>query len=417
MKVCPACGSQYGDDAAFCARDRSPLKPLGSGLVGHLIGERYQIEKKLGEGGMGEVYLARHILMGRPCAIKVMVPALAQDADALGRFNREATNASRISHPNVCAVYDFGLTPDGLVYLAMEYIEGGTLTHELGGGPIPLERATAIVDQCAAGLQAAHDLGIVHRDLKPDNIMLVRQKGREVVKLVDFGIAKAGEGDGGLRVTKTGLVVGTPEYMSPEQLAGDDVDGASDQYGLALVLFRMLTGALPFRATTAQEMMIKRLTERPQTLADAAPGVVFPAGLQAVLSRAMERQPRDRFPTVMAFTEEVGSAAATMPGLPRTKVAERAGSGLAGRFLLGAGAALVLGLGGYGAWRALGPKPPAPPAEVVPLSTAPPAPIPPPPPPTPVSTADSQSHTKPTKPVPPPAPPPSPQPPPPPPPV
>src|SRR5262249_55180976 len=135
VKVCPACGTEYGDEAAFCARDRSPLSTKGGGLVGQLLGDRYQIEAKLGQGAMGEVYRARHVLMGRTCAIKVMNPSLSQDADAIGRFNREATNASKITHPNVCAVYDFGFTPDGLLYLAMEYIEGRTLSVLINDGP------------------------------------------------------------------------------------------------------------------------------------------------------------------------------------------------------------------------------------------------------------------------------------------
>ncbi|HMO11546.1 MAG TPA: serine/threonine-protein kinase, partial [Actinotalea sp.] len=196
VKVCPVCGTNYPDEAAFCARDRTPLGASATGLVGRLLAERYQIERKLGEGGMGEVYLARHILMGRASAIKVMSATLGRDPDAINRFNREATNASRIDHPNVCAVYDFGVTPEGQLFLAMEYLEGPTLTAALARGPLPLERAGALLTQCAAGLPAAHELGIVHRDLKPDNIMLLERRGRETAKRVDFGIAKAGSADG-----------------------------------------------------------------------------------------------------------------------------------------------------------------------------------------------------------------------------
>jgi serine/threonine-protein kinase len=315
VKVCPACGVQYGDDAAFCARDRSPLvTPGGGGLIGQLIAERYQIERKLGQGGMGEVYLARHIMMGRSCAIKVVSPSLSRDPDTISRFNREAKNASQISHPNVCAVYDFGLTPDGLLYLAMEYLEGVTLSQALAKGPIPVERALAILEQCVAGLTAAHDLGIVHRDLKPDNIMLLDQRGRETVKLVDFGIAKAGTGEAAQRVTKTGLVVGTPEYMSPEQLTGEELDGRSDQYSLALVFYRMIAGVLPFAASSPHEAMAKRLTEAPRTLAEAAPNLRFPPSLQAVISRALSREPAARFLTVNAFAEAI-RAALGMSGL------------------------------------------------------------------------------------------------------
>ncbi len=313
MKVCPACGAEYADDAAFCARDRTALRPSGvsQGIVGQVIGERYQVERRLGEGGMGQVYLARHVLMGRPCALKVMTPALSSNADALGRFNREATNAARISHPNVCAIYDFGLTAEGIVYLAMELVEGESLAALADQGPMPLSRAAAIVTQAAAGLQAAHDLGIVHRDLKPDNIMVARVRGHDRVKLVDFGIAKAMEGveaSAEQRVTRTGFVVGTPEYMAPEQLAGDPLDGRADQYALALVFYRLVTGRLPFDGDSAQETMVQRLTTPPRPLAAARPNAAFPAGLQPVIDTALARQPRDRYETVSAFASALGSA-------------------------------------------------------------------------------------------------------------
>ncbi len=356
MKLCPACGAEYGDEAVFCARDRAALAPAGGGLIGQLIGERYQIERKLGEGGMGEVYLARHVLMGRSCAIKVVSAGLSHDPDAIGRFNREATNASRISHPNVCAVYDFGVTGEGALYLAMEYLEGRTLTKALASGPFPPERAVAILQQCAAGLGAAHELGIVHRDLKPDNIMLLDQKGRETVKVVDFGIAKAGTGEG-QRVTRTGLVVGTPEYMSPEQLSSDEIDGRSDQYSLAVLFFRMLTGSLPFAATSAHETMAKRLTESPRPLAEVAPDRQFPPALQAVLDRALDRKPEARYLSVEAFAEAAVAALApdgfrTEASLPRTEVVVpkiRPWRGAAG-----AGVGLALVAAAVMVWRASG---------------------------------------------------------------
>lgn len=321
MKVCPACGAEYAEDAAFCARDRTPLLPAESrpGLVGQVVGDRYQVERRLGEGGMGEVYLARHLLMGRRCALKVMAPALSTNPDALSRFNREATNASRISHPSVCAVYDFGLTSDGLVYLAMELVDGESLAElATASGPMPPSRAAAIVTQVAAGLQAAHDLGIVHRDLKLDNIMIATAGDSPTVKLVDFGIAKAMEGVGGAsqRVTRTGFVVGTPEYMAPEQLAGDPLDGRADQYALALVFYRLVTGRLPFDGDSAQETMVQRLTTPPTPLATARPEARFPDGLQGVMDTALARQPRDRYPTVMDFARALdavlsGDAAST----------------------------------------------------------------------------------------------------------
>jgi serine/threonine-protein kinase len=324
VKTCPVCGKEYPDNVKFCPVDGSTLraKSPSADLVGQVIADRYHIVKKLGEGGMGAVYLGEHVKMGRKSAIKVMSPSMVHDPDAISRFNREAANASRISHPNVCQIYDFGETPDGVIYLAMEFIEGRSLTdlidHE---GALPAPRAARILKQAADALQAAHDLGIVHRDLKPDNIMIMQGRdGADVVKVVDFGIAKAVAGDEtGQKVTKTGLVVGTPEYMSPEQLSGDKLDGRSDIYSLGLVLYRMLTGVLPFQADTAQEVMIKRLTDEPTPLAEARPDIVFPAGIQPVVDRALARAAPERYQNAGEFGRDT---MATVEGMemPGTRV-------------------------------------------------------------------------------------------------
>ncbi|MGH7589859.1 MAG: protein kinase domain-containing protein [Gemmatimonadales bacterium] len=316
MKFCPVCGTEYADDVKFCPRDGQTLKsanPSGD-LIGQVIADRYHVTRKLGEGGMGAVYLAEHVKMGRKSAIKVMTGSMTNDPDAISRFNREANNASRINHPNVCAIYDFGETPDGIIYLAMEFIEGKSLSGLLKEtGPLPLNRATAILRQTADGLEVAHELGIVHRDLKPDNIMIASQAGKDLVKVVDFGIAKAvGGDDTGQKVTKTGLVVGTPEYMSPEQLSGDKLDGRSDIYSLALVYYRMITGALPFQAETSQETMIKRLTDDPMPLSQALPTGHFPAGLQPVMDKALARYPNDRYASAAQFATDVEKALAGM---------------------------------------------------------------------------------------------------------
>ncbi len=319
MKICPVCSTEYADDVKFCPNDGQTLRAAGpaSDLVGQVVADRYHVIKKLGEGGMGQVYLAEHVKMGRRSAIKVMNPSMVHDPDAVARFNREASNASRITHPNVCAIYDFGETPDGLIYLAMEFIEGEPLTDLLEReGALPVPRAVGIFTQVAEALQAAHDLGIVHRDLKPDNVMLARRRdGADMVKVVDFGIAKAVGGDeSGQKVTKTGLVLGTPEFMSPEQLSGDTLDGRSDLYSLALVLYRMLTGKLPFEATTVQETMIKRLTDEPTRLAQSRPDLEFPPGLQAVLDTALSRTPVDRYQTVAKFGRHRGQDPAARHG-------------------------------------------------------------------------------------------------------
>ena len=311
MKTCTTCGAEWPDDTRFCPSDGSSLKVAEStSLIGGILDDKYHILEKLGEGGMGAVYLGEHVRMGRKSAIKVLTQSLAQDHEAIARFNREASSAARINHPNVCAIYDFGDTKEGLIYLAMEYIEGESLSDLLKReGPLGPYRAATIIRQAGSALQAAHHLGIVHRDLKPDNIMVTRTRdGSDVVKVVDFGIAKAISGDEGQKVTRTGLVVGTPEYMSPEQLSGDKLDGRSDTYSLALVLFQMLTGKLPFEADNAQEIMMKRLTDEPLQLNDALVGGSFPQELQQVIEGALQRMPNDRYASVEEFTRDTVQA-------------------------------------------------------------------------------------------------------------
>src|SRR5262245_21134453 len=181
-KICPQCNTEYGEEQLFCPKDGSTLKSksVNADLVGAIVQKVYHVKKKLGEGGMGTVYLAEHVKMGRKSALKVINPGMVHDADAISRFNREAANASKINHPNVASVYDFGETEDGLIFLAMEFIEGPALTKVISdAGALPPLRAAEITRQASEALSVAHDMGIVHRDLKPDNIMLA--KGREGV--------------------------------------------------------------------------------------------------------------------------------------------------------------------------------------------------------------------------------------------
>jgi serine/threonine-protein kinase len=316
-KFCPTCSVEYPDTERFCPKDGTALRVAGGvtmDLVGSVIAERYHVLKLLGTGGMGRVYLAEHLKMGRRCAVKVLHPAFVKDAEALGRFNREAANASRINHPNVAAIYDFGETDDGLAYLAMEYVEGEALTEVFKTtGAFTPWRACDVTRQAAEGLHAAHALGIVHRDLKPDNIMLTTDaEGVERVKVVDFGIAKA-SGEISQKVTRTGMIVGTPEYMSPEQLGEEPVDGRSDLYSLALVTFNMLTGELPFPLVSTQTTIVMRLTQPPKTLAEVRPDIPWPAEIQAVMSRALERDPALRYPSTREFARALQAAVAMMP--------------------------------------------------------------------------------------------------------
>jgi hypothetical protein len=344
-KICPTCGTEYPADERFCPRDGSALKSQGgSELIGSIIAERYLVISKLGEGGMGRVYLAEHVKMGRKSAVKVMNPGAVNDADAISRFNREAANASRISHQHVAQVYDFGETSDGLIYLAMEFVEGEALTDILArDGALPPERAGEIVRQTAEALSVAHDMGIVHRDLKPDNIMLAKfRDGSDCVKVVDFGIAKAA-GVEAQKVTRTGLVIGTPEYMSPEQIAGDPLDGRSDIYSLGLVAFNMLTGRLPFPSKTAQESVIMRLTEPPMRLWQMRPQIAWTPAVQEVMDRALQRDAALRYASANEFGRALSAAVqglstATHGGstrvldepdawVPPTRIGEAAASG------------------------------------------------------------------------------------------
>jgi predicted Ser/Thr protein kinase len=316
-KICPQCGREESMEVRFCPVDGTALRIQGaeaSDLVGQIVADRYHVLRKLGEGGMGQVYLVEHVKMQRKSALKVMNPGMVKDADAISRFNREAANASRINHPNVASVYDFGETPDGLIFLAMEFVDGPPLTKVIEQqGALQPARAAEIIRQAADALAVAHDMGIVHRDLKPDNIMVAKTRdGGDLVKVVDFGIAKA-QDSAAQKVTQTGMVVGTPEYMSPEQLSGDKLDGRSDIYSLGLVAFNMLTGALPFVGDSQQETMIMRLTDKPKHLGDLKPEVSWPEDVQAVMDRVLARTKDERYQSAPEFGRDLVRAIDRMP--------------------------------------------------------------------------------------------------------
>jgi serine/threonine-protein kinase len=303
LKVCPQCGTEYETAARFCPADGTALRPKGSdSLIGSVLADRYHILKRIGEGGMGRVYLGEHVKMNRQCAIKVMSPALVNDAESASRFAREASNAARIIHPNVAAVFDYGES-DGLVYLVMEFVDGEPLSRLLAReAPFGLERAVDLARQIADGLGAAHELGIVHRDLKPDNILVSRSRsGREVVKVVDFGIAKAMQEGAGEALTRTGLVIGTPEFMSPEQLLGDPIDARSDLYALGCIMHLMLTAAPAFDAPTREQMIKRRLSENPPHAQALDPGI--PDAIDRVISRLLARTPDDRYSSAAEVRE------------------------------------------------------------------------------------------------------------------
>jgi len=318
FRVCLQCGSQYGVDQRHCPNDGSALqlKATDDPLIGRTIADRYHIQELLGVGGMGRVYVAEHVALGRKSAVKVINPSLANSAEAISRFNREAANASRINHPNVAQIYDFGES-DGVLYLAMEYIEGETLSTTIERlGPMPVMRAANITMQVADSLAAAHMMGIVHRDLKPENIMIGRKHdGTDWVKVVDFGIAKTIESEMGQNVTTVGVSLGTPEYMSPEQFAGEKLDHRTDIYSLGLVLFNMLTGQLPYAKVTSKETLVKRLTTQPSALAQVRPDQPWPPGLQTALDRALAPDATERYGRVLDFAADVVRASERPPVL------------------------------------------------------------------------------------------------------
>lgn len=307
------------EDTAVVASEASYL--------GSVLGDRFRIAERIGTGGMGSVWRAEQLGLGRDVAVKILKHELVKDAETVERFKREARATSRLVHPNTVRVFDFGETPDGSLFLAMELLEGELLTSRLRQeGGVGAEEALLIVCQLLRSLSEAHSHGIIHRDLKPDNVFLARVPGHDapVVKVLDFGIAKILDGDRLLDPleTQAGTVFGTPRYMSPEQARGKPLDPRSDLYSVGVVLYQLLTGRAPFDDDDAVVVMARHIRERPASLRDAAPeGRMFPAVLDTVVARALEKDPRRRLPTADAFERallaclpEVRAAAAQAEG-------------------------------------------------------------------------------------------------------
>jgi len=300
-------------------------------MIGQTLDGRYKIEKKIGEGGMGVVFAAKHVVIERPLAIKVLRREVMRDLGTIKRFEQEAIAASRIGHPNIVDVTDFGTTPDGMTFSVMEYIKGQTLARvNRHMAPLPLPRIFRIASQLARALGAAHDKGIVHRDLKPDNVFLVERDGREdFVKIVDFGIAKMQPLDGnaaGARLTKIGSVFGTPEYMAPEQAAGrSDTDGRVDIYALGVMMYEMLTGKLPHKGDSTVRTIAMQMLDAPVPPTQLRPDLNIPPEFEAVVLKALTKKREQRYQTmgeVLAALDVVArhvmgpQAAASVTGAP-----------------------------------------------------------------------------------------------------
>ncbi len=288
------------------------LPPADDPLVGRVVSERYRIVRKVGEGGMGAVYQAEHAVIGKRVALKVLFADLSRRAELVGRFLQEAKSASRIGHENVIDISDFGQTPEGLVYIAMEFLDGQDLGRMLKAErTLPWLRARPILMQIAKALRAAHGQGVIHRDMKPENVYLVQREGRpDFVKVLDFGIAKvvSTEDNDGPRLTQTGMIFGTPEYMSPEQAQGQPPDLRVDVYAVGCLMYHMLTGVVPFYAESFMGILTKHLLEPVIPPRQRRPDLEIPADVEAVCLRAMEKDRDKRFPDMDAFYQALGAA-------------------------------------------------------------------------------------------------------------
>ena len=341
---CPRCQTTYDAPARFCVKDGSLLvetdsppnsRPdarsddaradltaspadrlsasLGS-LTGQVLDQRYQIHRKLGEGGMSYVYQALEIGTDKQVAVKILIPRLSRDPASVERLRREATIATRLNHPNVCPILRMGETPERLIYLVMPYLEGDPLSeHEARRGPFPVAEGIPLLVQVCQGLSHAHELQIIHRDLKPENVMLVPDPAEPTgfrAVVMDFGLAKERRaGPDVVKLTATGIVLGTPEFMSPEQIRGKPLDGRSDVYALAILAFELFTGQLPFTGKSAQETMIARLRGAPMPL--RAVRGELPAKLEAVISKALSVNPGDRYGSMAEMAHALESATST----------------------------------------------------------------------------------------------------------
>ncbi|MDH3199778.1 MAG: protein kinase [Myxococcales bacterium] len=278
-------------------------------LLGQVVAGRYRLESQLGEGGMGVVYRARHVLIDRVVALKLIRPDLRGETHLRAWMVREARAANRVDHAHIVDIHDVGETEDGELYLVMEYLIGDSLSSQIAKGPMQIARAVDILEQMTAALARAHDLGVVHRDLKSDNIMITGRGGRkDFVKILDFGLAALTRDP---RLAPKGAVFGTPEYMSPEQARGEDAIASSDLYALGILFFEMLTGRLPFRSGNRDELLeMQRKARAPSPSKYRAD---IPEAAERIIMRLLEKDPADRFRDGHHLKEELKEMQRALP--------------------------------------------------------------------------------------------------------
>lgn len=280
--------------------------PVKDAYIGTEIAGQFRIVSRIGSGGMGAVYKAEQPEMNRHVAIKILHSKYVSRPDLVARFRREARAMSHLSHPNTARVFLYGQLDDGACYIVMEFMEGLNVAQLVRAeGPMDVARAVSIMIQVCGALDEAHRAGIIHRDLKPENVFITSQGGIvDFPKVLDFGLAKVSEREmrpGSLILTQEGMVFGTPEFMSPEQAQGKPLDGRSDIYSLGVILFEMLTGALPFDAKHPMDFISLHITAEPLKLADRQPNRTYPVGLQEVVRKALGKKPDDRFSSTAEF--------------------------------------------------------------------------------------------------------------------
>ncbi len=304
--LCGHCKSIFRSGFSRCPADGTELQVLvDDPFVGQVFAGRYAIEALAGQGAMGRVYRARHTRMSKRFAVKIMFGDLASDSTMRARFQSEAEAASRLDHPHVVSVVDFGDTVGGLVYMVMDYVEGLSLARliDQASGPMPEPRVRALLEQIALGLQHAHDRGLVHRDLKTDNVVVVESEGEELARVIDFGIAMfADAAPGPAKLTAVGVVIGTPAYMSPEQACGEKLDHRSDLFSLGIVAYEMLAGRKPFDGHPF-EMARQNIASTPPPFHERAPLAIVSPELEAIVFRLMAKSREDRFPSAQALVE------------------------------------------------------------------------------------------------------------------
>jgi serine/threonine-protein kinase len=317
-KYCPKCFKKYPPETERCAEDGSYLvTPMDRDLTGEVLDDRYTVIERIGRGGMGVVYKAEQYLIKRIVALKVLRREIVQDETAVKRFLNEARAIATLDNPHTVTLHDFGVTRDGLLYYTMELLKGCPLSRIIRDeAPMDHVRAADLILQACRSLDEAHEHGILHRDIKPDNLFVEKKAGsstgmtagREVLKVLDFGIAKLLGEKSGDSVTQTGMIIGTPQYLSPEQALGNPVVPASDLYSLAIVLYEMLAGRPPFLDETPMKTMWAHVRDPVPPLTTINPKVQVPRSIEAFLAKALEKDPGDRFRTAAEFAQALDQA-------------------------------------------------------------------------------------------------------------